>query len=71
MLRPILKYGDQVLHQPARTVDAITPDIERLINDLIETMYARARYSDWPLRRSALGCGSLSSTFLSAAIRLN
>ena len=40
MLRPILKYGDQVLHQPARTVDAITPDIERLINDLIETMYA-------------------------------
>src|SRR5438552_17056506 len=40
MLRPILKYGDQVLHEPARTVDAITPEIERLIDDMIETMYA-------------------------------
>lgn len=40
MLRPILKYGDQTLHQPARAVDAITPEIERLIDDMIETMYA-------------------------------
>jgi peptide deformylase len=40
MLRPILKYGDQLLHQPARAVDAITPEIERLIDDMIETMYA-------------------------------
>ena len=40
MLRPILKYGDHVLHQPARTVDAITSDIERLVDDMIETMYA-------------------------------
>jgi peptide deformylase len=40
MIRPILKYGDSVLHDRARTVDAITPSIERLIDDMIETMYA-------------------------------
>ncbi|MEO8257331.1 MAG: peptide deformylase [Acidobacteriota bacterium] len=40
MLRPILKYGDQVLHEPARPVEAVTPQIEQLIDDMIETMYA-------------------------------
>jgi peptide deformylase len=40
VLRPILKYGDETLHEPARPVDAITPDIERIIDDLVETMYA-------------------------------
>ena len=40
MIRPILKYGDAVLHDRARSVDAITPEIERLIDDMIETMYA-------------------------------
>jgi peptide deformylase len=40
MIRPILKYGDQVLHERARTVEAITPDIDRLVDDMIETMYA-------------------------------
>jgi peptide deformylase len=40
MIRPILKYGDTVLHEPARPVDTITPDVERLIDDMIETMYA-------------------------------
>jgi peptide deformylase len=40
MIRPILKYGDTVLHEKARSVDAITPDVERLIDDMIETMYA-------------------------------
>jgi len=40
MIRPILKYGDSVLHEKARVVDAITPDIDRLVNDMIETMYA-------------------------------
>lgn len=40
MLRPILKYGDQTLHGPAADVDAITPEIDRLIDDMIETMYA-------------------------------
>src|SRR5712691_5450768 len=40
MIRPILKYGDSVLHDRAQVVEAITPDIERLIDDMIETMYA-------------------------------
>ena len=40
MIRPILKYGDDVLHQEARPVGDLTRDIDRLINDMIETMYA-------------------------------
>ncbi|MGE3707720.1 MAG: peptide deformylase, partial [Vicinamibacterales bacterium] len=40
MIRPILKFGDTPLHQKARPVDTITPDLERLIDDMIETMYA-------------------------------
>ena len=40
MLRPILKYGDQALHEPAHAVDAFTPEVDRLIGDMIETMYA-------------------------------
>jgi peptide deformylase len=40
MIRPILKYGEGVLHEKARTVDALTPEIDRLVDDMIETMYA-------------------------------
>ena len=40
MIRPILKYGDTTLHDRASPVDAVTPEIERLIDDMIETMYA-------------------------------
>jgi peptide deformylase len=40
MIRPILKYGDTILHDPARVVDAVTPEIRHLIDDMIETMYA-------------------------------
>jgi peptide deformylase len=40
MIRPILKYGDTVLHDRAQAVDAVTPEIERLVDDMIETMYA-------------------------------
>jgi peptide deformylase len=40
MIRPILRYGVDVLHQPAQPVEAITPDVERLIDDMIQTMYA-------------------------------
>jgi peptide deformylase len=39
-LRPILRYGAEVLHEPARPVAEITPDIVRLIDDMIQTMYA-------------------------------
>jgi peptide deformylase len=40
MIRPILKYGDQILREPAAQVTDLTPDVERLIDDMIETMYA-------------------------------
>jgi peptide deformylase len=40
MLRPILKYGASVLHEPAREVASITPEILTLITDMVETMYA-------------------------------
>ncbi|HXD74701.1 MAG TPA: peptide deformylase [Vicinamibacterales bacterium] len=40
MIRPILKYGAGSLHDRAADVDAITPEIDTLVNDMIETMYA-------------------------------
>jgi len=40
MLRPIVRYGADVLHQPAAPVEAVTPDIQKLIDDMIQTMYA-------------------------------
>lgn len=40
MIRPILRYGDQVLHQPALPVSDITPHIQQLVDDMIDTMYA-------------------------------
>ena len=40
MIRPILKYGDRLLHERASPVDAVTRDVERLVDDMIETMYA-------------------------------
>lgn len=40
MIRPILKYGDHALHTPASVVDAVTPAIDALVGDMIDTMYA-------------------------------
>ena len=40
MIRPILRYGADVLHRPATQVAEITPDILRLVDDMIQTMYA-------------------------------
>lgn len=40
MIRPILRYGDEVLRQRAADVPEITPDVRSLIDDMIETMYA-------------------------------
>lgn len=40
MIRPILKYGAGILSTPAQQVESITLDVERLIDDMIETMYA-------------------------------
>ena len=40
MIRPILHYGDPVLHERSSHVEKITADVEALIDDMIETMYA-------------------------------
>jgi len=40
VIRPILKYGDGLLHQTAQTIEHLTPEIDALIDDMIETMYA-------------------------------
>src|SRR5262245_52302811 len=40
MIRPILKYGDQILHEAARPVDSISSDVSAVIADMIDTMYA-------------------------------
>jgi peptide deformylase len=40
VIRPILKFGDDVLHEAAKPVEAITPEVDRIIADMIDTMYA-------------------------------
>ncbi len=42
MRRPILRYGDPLLHQKAAPVAAITPAIDGLIEDMRETMHVAA-----------------------------
>ena len=40
VIRPILKFGEAPLHGPAAEVGELTDDIQKLIDDMIETMYA-------------------------------
>ncbi len=40
MIRPILHYGENPLHERARPVESVTPDIDALVRDMYETMYA-------------------------------
>jgi peptide deformylase len=40
MIRAIVKYGGDVLHEPAREVEAVTPEISALVEDMVQTMYA-------------------------------
>jgi peptide deformylase len=40
VIRPILRYGDGVLHERAASVASLTSEIDALIDDMIETMYA-------------------------------
>ena len=40
MIRPILRYGERALHQPASEVTTWGDELQRLIDDMIETMYA-------------------------------
>lgn len=40
MIRPILKFGEAPLHEPAAEVGELTDAVQRLIDDMIDTMYA-------------------------------
>ena len=40
MLRPILRYGERPLHTPASPVLVVNDDVRKLVEDMIETMYA-------------------------------
>jgi peptide deformylase len=40
MIRPILRYGANVLHAPASPVGELTAEIQQLVDDMIQTMYA-------------------------------
>ncbi len=40
MIRPILRYGEEVLARRAETVLEVTSDVQTLIDDMIQTMYA-------------------------------
>src|SRR5436309_9893755 len=42
MILPILKYGHPALRQKGARVEKITPPIKKLIQDMLETMYAAA-----------------------------
>jgi len=39
-LRSIVKWGEAVLHEPARPVSEWGPSLQALVTDMIETMYA-------------------------------
>lgn len=40
MIRPILRYGDTPLHAPARAVETFDGELQTLLRDMTETMYA-------------------------------
>ena len=40
MIRPILRYGEQPLHQAAADITRFDDALQRLVDDMIETMYA-------------------------------
>ena len=39
-IRPIIKYGEPVLHAPAARVETIDDSINTLLADMVQTMYA-------------------------------
>lgn len=39
-LLPILEFPDERLRKKAKSVESVTPDIRRLVDDMLETMYA-------------------------------
>ncbi|MGN0846447.1 MAG: peptide deformylase [Kiritimatiellia bacterium] len=39
MILDVVKYGDKILRETARPVPAVTPDLLKLAEDMLETMY--------------------------------
>ena len=39
-IRPIVKFGTQVLHKPAKTITEFPDSLEELVQDMLQTMYA-------------------------------
>ncbi len=39
-IRPIVRYGDPVLHAPSQPVSAVDDTVRQLLKDMVETMYA-------------------------------
>jgi len=39
MVLKVRRYGDPVLRRRATAVETVTPDVRRLVNDMIDTMY--------------------------------
>ena len=42
MILPVLKYGHPMLRQKGARIEKVTPGIQKLIEDMLETMYAAA-----------------------------
>ena len=40
MIHPIVKYGDPVLETPAKTVEKFDEELQKLVEDMFESMYA-------------------------------
>jgi peptide deformylase len=40
VIRPIVRFGEGPLHESAQPVDNITADLDALVRDMFETMYA-------------------------------
>ena len=60
MLRPILRYGERPLHAPAAPVTRFDDQLQRLIDDMIETMDAAPGIGS-RRRKSACRCACSSS----------
>ena len=42
MILPVVKYGHPMLRQKGARIEKVTPAIQKLIEDMLETMYAAA-----------------------------
>ncbi len=56
MIRPIVKYGDAVLETPTKSVEKFDEDLQKLVADMFESMYAASGVG-WQRRRLAWACG--------------